>query len=40
MLSKIDANQFLTREDYNRKLGPLQLSFQSLAHELYERRRA
>jgi AMP-polyphosphate phosphotransferase len=39
MLSRIDANQFLTREDYERKLGPLQMSFQSLAHELYVRRR-
>jgi polyphosphate kinase 2 (PPK2 family) len=40
MLTKIDASQILTREDYNRKLGPLQLSFQSLAHELYVQRRA
>ena len=40
MLSRIDANQVLTREDYDRKLVPLQLSFQALAHELYVRRRA
>lgn len=40
MLERVDLTQFLTKEDYERRLIPLQEELLLLQHELYIRRRA